>query len=54
MLKNIAYKGDYLTNRTYIVYTDKRKMVRNKGKHDQYYLKGHHDAIISKEQFEQV
>ena len=54
LLKNIAYIGDYLTNRTYIVYTDKRKMVRNKGEHDQYYLEGHHEAIVSKEQFEQV
>ena len=54
LLKNIAYIGDYLTNRTYIVYTDKRKMVRNKGERDQYYLDGHHEAIISKEQFEKV
>ncbi len=54
LLKNIAYIGDYLTNRTYIIYTNQRKMVRNKGEHDQYYLEGHHEAIISKGQFERV
>ena len=54
LLKNVAYKGDYLTNRSYVVYTDRRRMIRNKGEHDQYYLEGHHEPIVSAEQFERV
>ena len=54
MLKNIAYIGDYLTNRTYTVYTDRRKKACNRGERDQYYLEGHHAPIVSKEQYEQV
>ena len=54
MLRNIAYKGDLLTNKTVVAdYLDGRA-VKNEGLRDQYYLEDHHPAIISREQFDRV
>ena len=54
MLRNVAYKGDILTNKTIVKdYLDGRA-VKNDGSRGQFYLKNHHPAIISEEQFEIV
>ena len=54
MLRNIAYKGDLLTHKTVVKDYLKGKAVKNEGHRRQYYLKNHHPAIISDEQFESV
>lgn len=54
MLKNEAYVGDVITNKTYTVdYLTKVQKV-NKGERPQYYLKDHHEPIISREDFARV
>ncbi len=52
MLTNVAYKGDYYAYRTVTVAPG--KCVVNKGLKDRYYLKGHHEAIVSGELFDKV
>jgi len=54
MLRNIAYKGDILTHKTVVKDYISGKAVKNEGYREQYYLKGHHPAIIGEEQFENV
>jgi len=54
MLRNIAYKGDLLTHKTVVKDYLSGKAVKNDGYREQFYLKGHHPAIISEEQFENV
>ena len=54
MLRNIAYKGDILTHKTVVRDYLAGKAVKNEGYRKQYYLKDHHPAIITEEQFETV
>ena len=54
MLRNIAYKGDLLTHKTVVKDYLSGKAVKNDGYREQFYLKGHHPALISEEQFENV
>ena len=54
MLRNIAYKGDLITHKTVVKDYLSGKAVKNKGYREQFYLKGHHPAIISEEQFSKV
>ena len=54
MLRNIAYKGDLLTHKTVVKDYLTGKAVKNEGYRQQYYLRNHHPAIISDEQFESV
>jgi DNA invertase Pin-like site-specific DNA recombinase len=54
MLRNIAYVGDILTNKTVVADYLSGKPVKNEGLRNQYYLEDHHPAIISREQFEHV
>ena len=54
MLKNVAYKGDIQTHKTVVKdYLDGRAEP-NDGHRDSYYLKGHHEPIISEEDFDAV
>ena len=54
MLTNICYMGDVLTNKTYVPDYLSHKRMKNRGQRDQYYLEGHHEAIVSRELFREV
>lgn len=55
LLKNEAYIGDVLTNKTLVVWDGKqKKIVKNDGLADQYYVKNHHDPVVSLAVFEKV
>lgn len=54
MLRNEAYRGDVLTDKSvqpdYLV----KKRTKNKGQADQYYISDHHPAIVKPAQFDRV
>ena len=50
ILHNHAYKGDYICQRYYV--NNQRKLVRNKGEKQMYYIRHDHPAIISEELWE--
>lgn len=56
MLKHIAYTGDYITDTYYTAYAKNghRYCKRNNGERTRIYMEGHHEPIVSKEQFERV
>lgn len=54
ILKNEKYKGDALLQKEYTVDFLEKKRKKNNGEVPQYYVEGHHEAIISPEIFEQV
>ena len=54
ILKNVKYKGDVLTNMTFIVDPISKKQRVNKGEIGQYYIKNHHPAIIDEDTFDRV
>ena len=50
ILHNNAYTGDYICQRYYV--NNQRKLVRNKGEKQMYYIRHDHPAIISEELWE--
>ena len=54
MLKNEKYKGDCLMQKFYIDNFLTKKLVKNKGELQQYYVENHHDPIVTKEVFDEV
>ena len=56
LLRNVTYTGDYVTDTYFTAYGKNgcRYSRKNRGERDQYCFHEHHEAIISKEQFEQV
>ena len=56
LLKCIAYTGDYITDRYYTAYgkDGPRYSKRNRGERQRIYLEEHHEAIVSRAQFERV
>ncbi len=54
MLKNEKYKGDCLMQKFYIDNFLTKKLVKNKGELQQYYVKDHHDPIVSEEVYDAV
>ena len=52
ILTNEKYKGDLLLQKTYTKDFLTHEIVKNDGSVPQYYVKGHHEAIISPEQFD--
>lgn len=50
ILHNHAYKGDYICQRYYV--NNQRKLVRNKGEKQMYYIRHDHPAIVSEELWE--
>ena len=54
MLRNEAYRGDVLTDKSvqpdYLV----KKRTKNRGQADQYYISDHHPAIVEPEVFDRV
>lgn len=54
LLKSEVYIGDILTNKTYTEDYLTKKVSVNSGQKPQYYIEGHHEAIINKATFERV
>ena len=53
MLRNEKYKGDCLMQKTYTESFLTKKQIKNRGEVQQYYVKDHHEPIVSdNEQFE--
>ena len=49
MLKNEKYIGDVCQGKTYTIDAVTHKTVKNNGEQDKYYIKDHHEAIISRD-----
>ena len=54
ILKNEKYVGDLLQGKTFTVDPISKRRLDNYGEEDQFYLKEHHEAIISREDYEAV
>ena len=54
IIKNEIYKGDLLMGKTYTTDPITHKRVINYGEKNQYYVKDHHEAIISEEVWNQA
>ncbi len=54
ILKNEKYIGDVLQGKTFTTDPISHKRLMNYGESDQYYIKDHHEAIISKEDYDRV
>lgn len=54
MLRSENYIGDILTSKRFKPDYLQKRSLPNKGQHPQYYIEGHHEAIIEKEQFRRV
>ncbi len=54
ILSNEKYKGDALLQKEFTVDFLQKKVKKNEGEVPQYYVEGHHDAIIDPETFELV
>lgn len=54
ILRNEKYIGDVLQGKSYTIDPISQKRVKNLGESDQYYIKNHHEPIISREDFERV
>ncbi|WP_242948525.1 recombinase family protein [Blautia sp. Marseille-P3201T] len=49
IIKNEKYKGDLLQGKTYTVDPISKRRLDNRGEEDRFYIKDHHEAIVSKE-----
>lgn len=54
ILKNEKYIGDVLQGKTFTTDPITHKRLVNCGESDQYYMKNHHEAIISREEYDKV
>ena len=54
ILTNEKYVGDLLLGKQYTVDAISHKVVKNNGEREQFYVKDHHEAIISREDYEKV
>lgn len=54
ILSNEKYKGDCLMQKYYTEDFLTKKLVKNQGELQQYYVKNHHPAIVSEETFDQA
>lgn len=54
ILKNEKYKGDALLQKCFTKDFLTHKRVANKGEVPQYYVEGHHEGIVTADQFDQV
>lgn len=54
IIKNEKYKGDLLMGKTFTVDPITKRRLANFGEEDRYYLAGHHEPIISEEDFEKA
>ncbi|MCD8395895.1 MAG: recombinase family protein [Lachnospiraceae bacterium] len=53
-LRDEVYIGNRVTGKYVIADCLQKKLVKNRGDHPMYYLEGHHEALVKKEQFERV
>lgn len=49
MIKNEKYKGDILLGKTFTVDPISKRRLANMGEEEQYYIRDHHEAIVSRE-----
>jgi hypothetical protein len=54
MLENEKYKGDVLQGKTFTVDPISKRRLDNYGEEDQFYVKNHHEPIVSEEIFEKA
>lgn len=54
IIRNEKYKGDVLQGKTFTTDPISHKRLKNLGESDQYYMKEHHEAIISVEDFDKA
>ena len=54
MLENVKYKGDVLTNKTYRTSVTSKKIRKNEGEMERFYISKHHPAIIDDVTFARV
>jgi DNA invertase Pin-like site-specific DNA recombinase len=54
LLLNEAYKGDLLIYKCYMQDYLTKKLVRNNGEHEQFYIEEHHEPIVDPEIFDRV
>jgi len=54
ILQNEKYKGDAILQKTFTKDFLTHKMVVNNGEVPQYYVEGHHEGIVTADQYEQV
>ena len=54
MIENEKYKGDLCGQKFYVTNPLTHKRVKNYGEKEKYYVKNHHEAIISRELWEQA
>ena len=53
-LKNETYRGDILTNKSVKLDLLSKKIMRNTGQQDQFYIEQHHEPIVAPEVFDEV
>ncbi len=54
IITNEKYKGDLLMGKTFTVDPISKRRLDNFGEEEKYYIKDHHEPIISKEQFDKA
>ena len=54
IIKNEKYKGDLLLGKTFTVDPISKRRLDNMGEEDQFYIRNHHEPIISEEIFEKA
>lgn len=54
MIKNEKYKGDILLGKTFTVDPISKRRLANMGEENQYYIKDHHEAIVSREVWDEA
>lgn len=54
IIKNEKYKGDILMGKTFTLDPISKRRLDNFGEEDQFYIRDHHEAIISEETFEKA
>ncbi len=54
VIKNEKYKGDILLGKTFTVDPISKRRLENLGEEDQFYIKNHHEPIISEEMFDKA
>lgn len=54
IIKNEKYKGDVLQGKTFTLDPISKRRLDNRGEEDQYYIKNHHETIVSEEAFEKA
>ena len=54
ILTNVKYKGDIISNKTYVEDCISKKKRTNKGERQQYYIRNNHPAIVTDEVYDAV